>query len=67
LGVQRAQPYLIGGSGDTWGFGQILALSLLVIPTVEKIKYAFKKAKEEPSFANLDIGRLKRWNHLERR
>jgi hypothetical protein len=39
LGVQRAQPFLVGGSEDTWGFGQILAMLVLILPTVERLEW----------------------------
>ncbi len=62
--VQEAQQYLIGGSEDKWGFGQILALSLLVIPTVERIKYAYEKAEEDHSLTNFQYWRRDSLNHL---
>ena len=56
--VQQAQPYLVGGSEDIWGFGQVLALSLLVIPTVERMKYAGEEAEEDGSLTNLEYWRI---------
>ena len=53
LGVRRVQPFLVGGSEDTWGFGQILAISVLILPTVERLEYGFSRSKEDPSKSKL--------------
>jgi uncharacterized membrane protein len=53
LGVQSAQPFLVGGSEDTWGFGQILAMLVLILPTVERLEYGFSWSEEDKSKRNL--------------
>ena len=53
LGVQSAQPFLVGGSEDTWGFGQILAMSVLILPTVERLEYGFSRSEEDESKSKL--------------
>jgi hypothetical protein len=57
LGVRRAQPFLVGGSEDTWGFGQILVISVLILPTVERLEYGFSRSKEDPSKSKLGYWR----------
>jgi len=60
LGVQSAQPFLVGGSEDTWGFGQILAISVLILPTVERLEYGFSRSKEDESKS-----KLRYWRDLQ--
>jgi hypothetical protein len=48
-GVQNAQPYLQGGNEDNWGFGQILAFLLLVLPAMDQLNYMFSRSKIDPS------------------
>ena len=53
LEVQSAQPFLVGGSEDTWGFGQILAMLVLILPTVERLEYGFDPSEEDESKSKL--------------
>ena len=53
LGVRSAQQFLEGGSEDTWGFGQILAIAVLILPTVERLKYGFSRSTEDESKTKL--------------
>ena len=53
LGVRSAQPFLVGGSENTWGFGQILAIAVLILPTVERLEYGFSRSKDDESKSKL--------------
>jgi len=49
LDVRSAQPFLVGGSENTWGFGQILAITVLILPTVELLEDGFSQSEEHAS------------------
>ena len=52
--VREVQPYLQGGSENTWGFGQVLSLVLLVLPTVDIIQQCLEKSKDNPPYTKLE-------------
>jgi len=66
LGVQSAQPFLVGGSEDTWGFGQILAMSVLILPTVERLEYGFSRSEEDGSKSKLRYWRDVQWERIRK-
>jgi len=66
LGVQSVQSFLVGGSEDTWGFGQILAISVLILPTVERLEYGFSRSKEDESKSKLRYWRDLQWERIRK-
>ena len=54
-GVQNAQPYLVGGNEDNWGFGQILAFLLLVLPAMDQLNYMFSPSKQDRTKSNCRV------------
>ena len=43
--VQFAQGFLVGGSEDSWGFGQILAMIMLIVPVMEMVQHGFSHSE----------------------
>jgi hypothetical protein len=43
--VRFAQGFLQGGSEDSWGFGQILAMISLIVPIMEMVKYGVSELR----------------------
>lgn len=43
--VQFAQQYLVDGSEDSWGFGQILSLVSLIVPVMEVLQDGISHAR----------------------
>ena len=53
INVRFAQHFLVGGSEDDWGFGQIFAIASLVIPVVEMTEHVLSPSMDDPKRSRL--------------